>query len=137
MTQETLDFIVANLGNWALIVIVVAISIVAIKVVINFDLNKHLESRKRRRISLAQNICPHMDIELSKADKDNLNIEIKYQPWFESPPMTTQWTCRRCKFIVNNVDNKQLEKMARYYINNPKAYTKAMRKSDKHIMKAL
>jgi hypothetical protein len=135
MTKETIEFISTNLGNWALVVIAIAISVIAIKIVVTFDLNKYLESRKRRHLALSQNACPHMSIELTKTNKDGQE-KIKYHPWFESPPMTTQWICKRCKLVVNNVDDRQLERAAHYYVNNPKAYAKTMRKSDKHITRA-
>jgi hypothetical protein len=137
MSKEIVDFINANIGNWALVIIAIAVSIIAIKIVIRFDINKYLESRKRKHIALGQNACPHMDLELIDTNDDKLEVNVKYYPWFETPYGTTKWICKRCKFVVDNVDERQLEKAARHYIDNPKAYKKAMRKADKHIKKGL
>jgi hypothetical protein len=131
MTKEILDFIGANFGNITLLVLVIAVAIIAVKICINFDLNKYLERRKKTSLHKAQNYCLHLEFGL----REDKNVGVI--SWFESPSGTLSWICNRCGTVVNHVDEKQNIKTAKYYLKNPNEYRKIMKKYNKYMKKAL
>src|SRR4051812_4823212 len=109
-----------GLSFWQFIggVFAITFSVVAIRIAINFDVNKYLE-RKDERLNLKiKNTCTHMHMELAGIE-DNKPL-YSFQSLFESPPGTFQWQCQRCGLIRNH-DNDS-DKRAEYYAKNPDEY---------------
>lgn len=137
MNKEALDFISSNFGNFALLIIVIAVSIVAVKIGITFDINKYLEQRKKTHLSKAQNLCPHLEFDILDQDNNNRQINVQYRSLFESPSGTTKWICSRCGSVRNNVDENQIAQQAQHYLSNTDLYQKTMKRYNKHMKKAL
>lgn len=123
-----------GLSFWQLIVgiIVLALSIVTIKIAINFDLNKYLERKDTRVDKKIKNSCTHMNMELVGRGEGN-KAEYSIKSLFESPPGTHQWQCQRCGLIRNH-DN-DYEKRAEYYAQNPDEYINMNKKFHKLLKK--
>lgn len=137
MSKEILDFISANFGNFVLLIIVLAVSIIAVKIGITFDINKFLEQRKKTHLAKAQNLCPHMEFDILNADDSSRQINVQYRSLFESPPGTTRWICSRCGFVQNNVDESLIAQQAQRYLSNTDLYEKTMKQYNKYMKKAL
>src|SRR5258708_6083264 len=86
-----------GLEFWQLIVaiVVVVFSIVAIKISLNFDLNKYLESRRKSYTQKLKSACTH--VELSPGDDGKM---IQARHLYISPPGTIQWHCQRCGHVA-------------------------------------
>lgn len=137
MNKEVLDFISANFGNFALLIVVIAVSIIAVKIGITFDVNKYLEQRKKTHLAKAQNLCPHLEFDIVGENERNLQISVQYRSLFESPPGTIRWTCSRCGLVQNNVDENLVIQQAQHYVSNMDSYQETMKQYNKHMKKAL
>ncbi len=130
MANEIFEVIANNFGIICAIIIVIICSILAFKFAITFDINKYLESRKKRHLSIARNLCLHMEIYV----KDE---KICYKPFLISPPGTTTYYCQRCGSQFMYIDEDKLEQQAIYYIKNSKEYNKRLKQYNRHMKKAL
>lgn len=115
-----------NLGVefWQIVVgfILLVLSIVAIRVSFQFDVNKYLESRKESSINKLMNVCPH--VIYVEAGDGNIGLQSSYV----SPPGTVQWRCGRCGHIT--YDTGGFKRAVEYYLKNPDEYVK---QNDKFI----
>ncbi len=69
MVKDVLGFLNENYGAAIVIAVVLFLGVVSFRGDFSFDLNKFLESRKKKNLTRAQNYCPHMDISFdSKKD---------------------------------------------------------------------
>lgn len=109
--------------------IALVISFVAIKVTLNFDLNRYLENRQKTLMMKLKNFCTHMDLTL----RDDGKIEVK--SFFISPPGTLQWQCQRCGLMKHQNDDSE-QRMADFYIKNPDEYQKKNRMFTKLLRKS-
>lgn len=137
MSKEVLDFISSNFGNFALLVIVIALSIVAVRIGIAFDINRYLEQRKKTHLAKARNLCSHLEFDILNKDDSSRQINVQYRSLFESPSGTIMWVCSRCGSVQNNVDENQIAHQAQYYLSNTDLYQKTMKRYSKHMKKAL
>ena len=78
-----------GLDFWQLIIAIITIvfSFVAIKISLNFDLNKYLDSRRDSYTQKLKNACTH--VQLKPTDDGH----IQGQSLYVSPPGTFQWQC--------------------------------------------
>ncbi len=118
-----------GLNFWQIIigVITLTFSFVAIKVAINFDVNKFLERKDKRLDTKIKNTCPHVEIN----QEDGKHFSIK--SLFESPPGTHRWICQRCGLIRNH--NNEYEKEYEYWGSNTDKYLKRMEEFEKLLKK--
>ena len=87
MTYLTLEIV--------LIAILAAVSIgIVIKVGINFDLNKWLERRDRKRDTKLMNMCPHIR-------PNKIKGEYVIESLLVSPDGTRRWHCEQCGRTFN------------------------------------
>ncbi|THG38991.1 hypothetical protein [Adlercreutzia caecimuris] len=131
MNGELYDAMVGDFGPIITLIAVGTISIIAIlKLGIKFDLNEYFVSRKNRHRSLARLNCPHIRI----APEQN---GISYQSLFVSPSGTLDWVCTQCGTVTHApLSESEVEEMAKFYLANPKKYSKKMRKFEKHAKKS-
>ena len=94
----------ANPLFWLIALFLAVLSIVAIKIGFNFDINKYLETRRERQKEKLRILCPHAQI----SKKDGVTIVV---PLLISPPGTSQWICERCSTTAHGPDliNRAME----------------------------
>ena len=88
-------------------------TILAVKVRVNFDLNKWSESRREQRVSRLRDLCPHMIVEQSTTENEFIGIST-----FSSPAGTTAWLCSLCG--IQTWDRDYVRRVHRYWLDNPK-----------------
>lgn len=125
MDGEIFKIISDNFGIIFACVMLFIMTVFAVK----FDLNKYLESRKKKHLSIAQNLCLHMEPFV-----DGKNVGFK--PFLFSPSGTTAYYCQRCGSCFMYVDEKDLKRQMEYYAEHPKEYKKRLKKYNKHMKKA-
>ncbi len=120
-----------GLEFWQILVGLAAVvfSVIVIKVVIAFDINKFLERRDRQNLQKLKNACPHLSI-IALEGK-----EFEVRSLFYKPAGTYQHVCRQCG-VVTALDFEQHKRQANYYVENPselindqKKFTKMAQKS--------
>lgn len=131
MSKELYDSMIGNFGPLITLIVVITISVIAIlKLGIKFDLNKFLDSRKSRHLSLARLNCPHIRL---APEKDG----VSYQSLFVSPSGTLDWVCTQCGTVTHMpLSEEEIEEQVKYYLNNPKKYKEKMHKFEKHAKKS-
>lgn len=82
-----------------LVILVIVVSIIAIRISFKFDINRYLENRREIKISQLKNICPHTRIVDVKGN------QIELESLFSSPMGTPKWICSQCGLIVNHEDD--------------------------------
>lgn len=119
---ETLQIIKAI--SW--LIIVIAISVIAIKITFSFDINKFLERRDKKLKQKAQNYCPHAQF---------IKVDGKFgiKSTFISPSGTTNWICQRCGTIRYNVDNE--DERIKYYLEHPEELSRQEKKFEDILKK--
>ena len=80
------------------IIILILVAAVAVRISFKFDLNKHLESRRKIKINQLKNICPHGHIQEMQGKK------IIFEPYFSSPMGTLNYICSQCGLVVGSKD---------------------------------
>ena len=131
MSKELYGSMIGDFGPLITLIAVITISVIAIlKLGIKFDLNKFLDSRKNRHLSLARLNCPHIRL---APEKDG----VSYQSLFVSPSGTLDWVCTQCGTVTHMpLSKEEIEEQVKYYLNNPKKYKKRMHKFEKHAKKS-
>jgi hypothetical protein len=107
-------------------IIVLTLSIIAIKISFKFDINKFLENRRKIKINQLKNICPHGRF-IVEDDK------LKFESFFSSPYGTTVYICSQCGLVVNS--ESEVYRMIEPLINNPKLVLKKQKKYYKQAKK--
>ena len=74
---------------WLMAFISSVLTVVAVRIGFNFDLNKYLENRREHHKEKLRILCPHAQI----VEKSGEPFVI---PTFESPSGTQNWICQRC-----------------------------------------
>ena len=113
-----------------IIIISLFLGIIAVKIAINFDINKYLERKDKLLDQKIKNTCLHMELSYDEQQKG-----VIYKSFFVSPSGTLQWQCQRCGFICNHIDQDDQYKTAQYYLNNSKEYKKQQGKFYKLLKK--
>lgn len=75
-------------------IVVVVMSLVAIKVVATFNVTDWLKHRDERRLDRLRALCPHTEIEVLPDGK------LKVESLIGKPPLTYEWSCYRCGLRV-------------------------------------
>lgn len=131
MTQDILKFLNDNYGACVTIIVLIVAIVVSVKVCVSFDLNKWMQQRKQRHLTLAQGLCPHFEL---IPDEKNGRIIIK--PLLASPSGTIKYYCQKCGVVVPVVDHERIANTANDYIQRPTAYVKIINKVDRHLKKS-
>ena len=133
--NEILKTIFANF--WAVIgfLTFIVISVVAIRISINFNLNEFLRDRRQNYIRKARNACPHMELNVLDKNSGDKKFNVQIRSWFVSPIGSFQYQCQRCGLILDNIDEIDLQKRGGYFIDNPSEYRKTMDKYEKYLRK--
>ena len=100
-----------NIYEIILLVLVVVVSIIAIRISFKFDLNKYLENRRKIKLDQLKNICPHGRI------IDINGNQIRFESLFSSPVGTLKWVCSQCGCIVDHEDD--VNRINERYSKNP------------------
>ncbi len=129
MDGNIFQIISDNFGIIVAIIALIICSILAFKFAITFDVNKFLESRKKRHLAIARNLCPHMKPKITKK-------EAGFELLLFKPFGTFNSHCTRCGAVFEYIDMDDFKKQVDYYISNPKAYRKRIKQYNKHMKKA-
>lgn len=92
--------------------VLLIIAIIAIKIVISFDINKWLDQRNERKKEKVRHLCPHATIDV--LCKNNARI----RSLMTSPPGTFMWVCSRCGAQTH--DGGLAQRIVSHYSENPK-----------------
>lgn len=109
------------------LIIVIALSIIVVRISFKFDINRFLENRRKIKIDQLKNICPHM-----KISSDNGN-NFSMQSFFSSPFGTLMWACSQCGLIVGSEED--VNRLMEPYKNNLKSYLKRQKEFIKKAKK--
>ena len=72
-------------------IVIAVLGILAVKIVLKFDVNKWHERRDRKTSMRLQNTCPHMSVEY--IDETN---KFRVRSFFVTPSGTLAWICSQC-----------------------------------------
>lgn len=123
-----------GISFWEMIggIFAIAISIIAVKIAISFDVNKYLERKDRKLAQRIKNTCPHIYMEL--LGDDGGKPTYNFQSFFEKPYGALQWQCQCCGTVKNH--NNDYGKLAEYYAEKPDEYVKKNIKFKKLLKKS-
>ena len=111
---------------WLIALFLAVLSIVAIKIGFNFDINKYLETRRERQKEQLRILCPH--VEVSEA-----NGGLLFTPTTISPPGTHQWICEKCGLVVTS--SGVFDRATERYKKNPQLLLRDENLFQKHAKK--
>lgn len=94
-----------------ILIFAIALSIIAIRISLKFDINKFLENRRKIKLAQLKNICPHGGI------IDIMENQVKFESYFSSPVGTLNWVCSQCGCIVDHEDD--VNRINERYKKNP------------------
>ena len=114
-----------NFTEIIILIIVVVLSVIAIRISFKFDLNKYLENRRKIKIDQLKNICPHGRI-TNITDKGIITFE----SFFVSPIGTMDYACSQCNAIAGE---EHVNRINEQYKHNPSL---VFEKQKKFIKKA-
>lgn len=132
MDGSLYSVLIGDFGPIITLIIVVAFSITAIlRFGVQFDLNKYLESRKKKHEALAQVECPHLRFE-------STDEGVVAESLFYTPFGTTNWICRQCGIVIPiSPDEANLKKTAEYYLQHQNEYNQKIKRFERHAKKAM
>ena len=110
-----------------LAIITIAVSVIAFKIVVSFDINKWQENRVKNIERKLQLNCTHS---LLNVREDGL---IEAQSLFDSPSGTQKWICSKCH--VSTDDDKLPLLTINYFVRNIREYGKANQRFNKLLKK--
>ena len=116
-----------NFSEIIILIIVLVISVIAIRISFKFDLNRYLENRRKIKIDQLKNICPHGRI------IDITGNQIKFESLFSSPAGTLKWICSQCGCIVDHEDD--VNRINEKYNKNPSLVLEKQKKFFKKAKK--
>ena len=116
--------------TWWQILITIVGGIIALRVSMNFDINRWMEQKRRNQEERLPYLCTH--VRMSPQPEGTLSV----QSLFISPYGTTQYTCSRCGFWVieagtaHRISAEYWSDPAKRheYIKREKAFEKAVKK---------
>ena len=94
-----------------ILIFAIALSIIAIRISLKFDINKFLENRRKIKLDQLKNICPHGRIIDIKGN------QISFESLFSSPMGTPKWICSQCGCTVDHEDD--VNRINEKYSKNP------------------
>lgn len=112
-----------------LTIIAIALSVIAVKVTLSFDINEYLKSRDEKLKGKIRSYCPHVAIK-------EIDDKIGIQSTFISPSGTLNWICQRCGLQIFHLDQGDESRRLKYFLENPKKLTKQDREFQKLAKKA-
>ena len=89
----------------------IVLAIVAIKLVVSFDINKWQERQDKIRKERLKALCPHADVEFLEDGRVQIISSII------SPPGTLMWICSRCGITTHDAD--LVRRMVKEYTEKP------------------
>ena len=98
---------------WPIALFLAALSIVAIRIGFNFDINKHIETRHERRKEKLRMLCPH-----AQMVKKNGGFALISS--YGSPPGTNKWICDTCG--VETFGPDPFDRTMKIYQKNPELF---------------
>lgn len=107
-----------NFNQVIILIVVIVVSIIAIRFTFKFDLNKHLENRRKIKLDQLKNICPH--VRLIK-DGEKFGIE----SFFVSPVGTMDYKCSQCGCVTGE---EEVNRISERYAKNPDLIFKKQKK---------
>ena|SRR3989338_1048497 len=116
-----------NFFQIIILIIVVILSIIAIRISFKFDLNKYLENRRKIKLDQLKNICPHGRIIYITGN------QVKSESFFSSPVGTLKWVCSQCGCVVDHEDdvnriNERYKENLSLILEKQKRFIKAAKK---------
>ncbi len=81
--------------------LILTLSIIAVRVTAKFDINKWSQSKAERREKQITQLCTHTDIEWLSDGRIYVTSRMN------SPPMTIEWICRGCGFHTGDQDSRK------------------------------
>lgn len=120
--------LINTLWQWAILVLVVALSTILIRFSFTIDVNKLLESRRARQIVRLQNACPHVGLQPMAKGK----FTVTY--FFTSPPGTILYICSKCQLRSFNPE-QEFGDLGEYYAANPDKYLIKIKDFEKLLKK--
>jgi len=116
-----------NFSEAIILVIVIVLSIIAIRISFKFDLNKYLENRRKIKLDQLKNICPHGRI-------TNITDEgvINFESFFVSPVGTMDYICSQCNAVVGE---EHVNRINERYRENPSIVFEKQKKFTKKAKK--
>jgi len=82
-----------------ILIFAIALSIIAIRLSLKFDVNQFLENRRKIKLDQLKNICPHIHI----SPQDSTAFILK--SYFSSPRGTSKWFCSQCGLVVESQED--------------------------------
>ncbi len=116
-TEEIIKLIIAGV-----------IGFIAIKISLNFDLNKFLENRRQIKINQLKNICPHCKVTLNETTK-----AFTMESFFHTPVGTVNYYCSQCGLEVSS--QHEIERIYEPIQQNPVLYIEKQKKFVKQAKK--
>ena len=111
---------------WLIALISIPLAAVAIKIGLNFDINKYLETRHERQKEKLRILCPHAEL----GEENGVTIVI---PLPISPPDTSQWICERCGTTAHGPD--LFDRAMETYRKNPQLLLRDENRFQKYAKK--
>lgn len=137
MEVDLFDYINQHWGGIVAIAVLLVAVVVSFKVIISLDVNKLIDQRKRSHLHKAQVACPHFYFTGNIERLSDKSGAVEYQSFLKSPSGTVLWQCAKCGAILPDDNTAETKRLSDYYVNHIKAYSKAMKKVDKHLKKSL
>lgn len=113
-----------NAVIWLLVVLLAVLSLFTIKSTISFDVNKYMESRRKKLQEQMRALCPHADISV-----DPITKEVTAQSMYVSPSGTTAYQCQRCGRI--QYDLNLIKQELAFWGTHPNEYNRRLKKIEK------
>lgn len=110
--------------QWLGAALVLVVTIIGIKIAVNFDINRYLEGRKKAQERKLTALCPHTELRVLESG------EIIVESRFHSPMGTTSYICGQCGLVVH--DQNEALRVSQIWGGNPVGW----RKADKRFQKA-
>ena len=111
---------------WLITVVSFLLTAVAVRIGLNFDLNKYLETRREHQKEKLRILCPHAQI----VEKNGEPFVI---PTFETPSGTHNWICQRCG--MESLGSGPFDIKMESYRRNPKLILLAEKQFQKFAKK--
>ena len=131
MEVQIFEYLVEWFGPKFALIGVITLAIIAIfRFGLKIDLNKCLDSCKKKHLKLARLECPHLV--LSKTDDGILAESL-----FVSPRGTLSYKCKQCGLVVDYPpSDDEFKRMAESFGKDPSAYNKRMKRFMRHMKKS-
>ena len=96
--------------TWLAWLLVIVLSVVAIRASVRFDINEWLRERSKQREKNLRMLCPHTDF-------SNEDGKLVLRSSYVSPLGTTAWQCQKCGDITH--DYSEVDRLMNYWAKHP------------------